>query len=39
MPDVYFTERGHDRLTDLDDDLQQRIKEKLRDARDNPTTS
>ena len=36
MPDVYFTERGHERLTELDDGLQDRIKDKLRDAREHP---
>lgn len=36
MPDVYFTERGHERLGDLNEDVQERIKEKLREARDRP---
>jgi mRNA interferase RelE/StbE len=36
MTEVYFTERGQDRLEDLDPETKDRIKSKLRDIRDWP---
>jgi mRNA interferase RelE/StbE len=36
MAEVFFTEPGHDDLLGLPDDLQQRIKSKLRDVRNDP---
>jgi hypothetical protein len=38
MADVYFTERGQDRLDDLDTETTDRVKSKLRDIRDWPST-
>jgi mRNA interferase RelE/StbE len=36
MAEIYFTERGQDRLDDLDPETTDRIKSKLRDIRDWP---
>jgi mRNA interferase RelE/StbE len=36
MPDIYFTERGQDRLEDLEPQTEDRIKSKLRDISDWP---
>jgi len=36
MADVFFTERGRDRLDDLDHEAQERIKKKLSDIEDWP---
>lgn len=36
MVEVYFTKRGAKRLEDLGAEVQKRVKDKLRDARDRP---
>lgn len=36
MAEVRFTPRGHDLLTDLEEEVQERIKDDLREASDNP---
>lgn len=36
MADVFFTERGRDRLDDLDPETQERIKKKLEEIEDWP---
>lgn len=36
MADVYFTERGHERLNEQDPEMRERIKKKLREIRDWP---
>lgn len=36
MTEVYVTERGRDRLTDLEEEVQTRIKKKLEEIRDWP---